>query len=256
MLEAFFCAIGFNILMFFPAYFFKTDKLTDISYALSFVLISIYLLFKYISTTTIVDLVLYFMISIWALRLGSYLLYRIQKIKRDKRFDKIRSHFWKFLRFWLLQGFAVFIIFIPSIFVFRGQLLHFKFLSVFGIIIFGFGLIYESVADWQKFKFILKSKSTTNFIHSGLWFYSRHPNYFGEICVWLGIYLYCICYVNGFLAVIGIISPLFLFVLLRYVSGIPLLEKSAQKKLGKNKTYLNYVKSTPLLLPNFWKKGK
>lgn len=254
MLQAFLFAIIFNLIVFLPAFLLKTDKFTDISYSITFLAIATYLFF--INPFHGVSLFLYVMICIWALRLGGYLLYRIQKIGRDKRFDIMRHDFVKFLRFWLLQGLTVFIVLIPSIFVFEQPALTLSGFSLVGVCLFFFGIFYEAIADIQKFKFMNTPESQNTFMQSGLWAYSRHPNYFGEICVWLGIYIFCICYLNIGQAIISAISPLFIFVLLRYVSGIPLLEKSAELKFGQNKEYEHYKLNTPRLFPKFWRSKK
>lgn len=237
--------------MFIPAFLFKTDKLTDISYSLTFLAIASYLFFHAADHTTPVSLILYLMICIWALRLGLYLLYRINKMGRDKRFDNIRQNFFKFLNFWLLQGVTVFIVLMPSIYLFGSnqELLFFEPLSLIGLVIFLFGLCYESISDFQKFKFMNTPEAKSSFMHSGLWAYSRHPNYFGEICVWVGIYLYCVIYLNFSETIISLLSPMFIYILLRYVSGIPLLEKSADLKFADNPEYQLYKKQTPRLFP-------
>lgn len=254
MLTAFLFSILFNLGMFIVAYLFKTDKLTDISYSLTFIIIALYLFFKNFEDMIFTKFVLLIMICVWAIRLGSYLLYRIQKISRDKRFDAIRHDFLKFLRFWVLQGITVFIIFIPSIFIFTESNIQFNNFSIIGIVLFLFGLLYETTADIQKFKFMNTAKSQANVIQTGLWSYSRHPNYFGEICVWIGVFLYCSFYLSYTQTIISIISPLFIFFLLRYVSGIPLLEKAADLKFGHIEDYQKYKLNTPILFPKFWSK--
>lgn len=253
MVTAFLFSMIFNIFMFIPAFWFKTDKLTDISYSLTFLAISSYLFFQHVDQINSVALILYVMIGIWSLRLGGYLLYRIQKMGRDKRFDSIRQNFFSFFKFWLLQGLTVFIVLIPSIYLFESnqESLFFEPLSLIGLVIFVFGLFYESISDIQKFKFMNTPAANSSFIHSGLWTYSRHPNYFGEICVWIGIYLYCVIYLNFSETIISFISPMFIFILLRYVSGIPLLEKSADLKFANDAEYQKYKKNTPKLFPKF-----
>lgn len=249
MLESFLFALIFNCLMFIPAFIFKTDKLTDISYSLTFIGIVSYLFFVCSNQTNIVQIILYIMICLWALRLGGYLLYRIHKIGRDKRFDTMRQNFLKFLGFWFFQGITVFLILIPSIFVLEGRSFIFNGWSIFGLSIFLFGLSYESIADAQKFKFIMLSENKNSFIHTGLWKYSRYPNYFGEICVWVGIYIYCACYLNFMTICLSLISPVFIFILLRYISGIPLQEKSAESRFAGNADYKKYKTNTPMLFP-------
>ncbi len=152
LLLTFLISIGINIIMFLPAYFFKTDKLTDISYAITFVVVALYGLF--ISGFSVANLILFLMIFFWAARLGSYLLIRIKKLKKDKRFDGMRENFWKFLRFWLLQGFTVWVVLLPTSIFFNNQIKNISFYSFIGLFIWLIGLLIETFADLQKYKFI------------------------------------------------------------------------------------------------------
>jgi steroid 5-alpha reductase family enzyme len=244
-------SVGLNVLMFIPAFIFKTDKLTDISYALTFVLISFYGLLNNALTAT--SLILFLMIFFWAFRLGTYLLIRIRKIGRDKRFDEMREKFFSFLRFWLLQGISVWIILLPSILFLNNPYPEFDFLFVLGLIIWLKGLIIESLADYQKYRFINNSENRGKWISSGVWKYSRHPNYFGEILVWLGIFVFAISGLNFCDVLIGVISPVYISLLLVFVSGIPELEKRANEKWGSNPGYQEYKRKTPVLIPKLFK---
>ena len=235
-----------NIGMFIPAYFLKTDKLTDISYAITFVAISLYgLLSGQISTE---KLILFILIFLWALRLGIYLLVRIRKIGRDKRFDGMRENFGRFIRFWLLQGTTVWLILLPSIFFFQNNIKTNSLLMYIGLIIFFIGLFVETISDIQKYRFINKSENKGKWIESGLWKYSRHPNYFGEILLWLGVYFFTLQGLNGLEIIIGLISPIYIALLIIFVSGIPMLEKAANKRWGDNPKYQEYRKRTSMLL--------
>ncbi len=235
-------ALGINIIMFIPGYLFKTDKLTDLSYSLTFIaLISISALLNEFSKTKII---LLSMILIWALRLGIFLFIRIQKMKYDKRFDGIRESFLKFLKFWTLQGLAVWVILLPALFFMLGNPN-----KIFwaGLIIWATGLILESIADLQKYKFNQNNKDA--FINTGLWKYSRHPNYFGEILCWIGIYTFTFTSLNLTQKLIGLASPLFIMFLLLFITGLPPLEKAADAKWGKQKTYKEYKRKTSILIP-------
>jgi steroid 5-alpha reductase family enzyme len=238
LLETLIFSMVFNILMFIPAFIFKTDKLTDLSYAITFIGLSIYIFLS--KTFSIGNLLLFLMILAWALRLGTFLFIRIQKQKKDDRFDNIRNKFFKFLGFWLLQGFTVWIVML-SVILFDGKY------NLIGLLIWFCGLLIESFADAQKSRFIKNPKNKGDFISSGLWKNSRHPNYFGEIMCWVGVYVF-----SG-VWFFGIISPLYIFSLLSFVSGIPILEKKADKIWGKRKDYQEYKKSTSILVPWFKK---
>lgn len=89
------------------------------------------------------------------------------------------------------------------------------------------------------------------FIQSGLWAYSRHPNYLGEILQWSGLFLSASSVMRG-VQHLSVVSPLFLWFLLRHVSGIPILEQQALKKWGSDPAFQNYLRNTPLLWPRLW----
>ena len=242
-------SIGFNLLMFIPAYLYKTDKLTDISYSLTFLAIATYVLFK--EEFYIEKLVVFAMIAIWAIRLGGYLLNRIHKMGRDKRFDEMRSKFWSFFGFWLLQGISVFIISIPSAFFLLSKDVSFTSISFFGIFIWAAGLLIEAFADNQKFQFKLKEANANKWPEHGLWKYSRHPNYLGEILVWIGLFITSFQALSQNQAIIGLISPLFIIILLLFISGIPLLEQKHQEKWGNSLAYQTYKKTTGKVVPKY-----
>lgn len=236
-------ALGINILMFIPAFIFRTDKLTDLSYALSFIAVIIISLL--ISTVSALKIVLAFAIIIWALRLGIFLFIRIRKMKFDKRFDGMRESFFRFLKFWLLQGLAVWAILISSLLFMSSSAARVCWL---GLLIWLSGLIIESVSDIQKYRFNQDKKNKGMFISSGLWGYSRHPNYFGEMLCWIGVYIFVFPSLASWDKLIALASPLFIVILLLFVSGIPLLERSADKKWGKLKAYKDYKRKTSILI--------
>ena len=116
-----------------------------------------------------------------------------------------------------------------------------------GVALWGVGFLMEIVADRQKTQFRSESKNTSSFIHSGLWAWSRHPNYFGEILLWIGIAVLAIPLLSGWRWV-ALISPIFVFVLLTRISGIPILERRANERWGDDPIYREYLRSTPILL--------
>lgn len=239
-------AICFNLILFLFAYKFKTDKITDLSYALTFIiLISIGLsLEKY----THLKLVLWLMILFWALRLGIFLFIRIRKIKKDRRFDGIRENFLKFFWFWFLQGISVWIILLPSLML-LGSETKISTLTWIGFGIWIIGLIVETISDLQKYEFNNNPKNKNKWISAGLWKYSRHPNYFGEILCWIGMYLFVYSSLNTLQKILAVNSPVFIIILLLFVTGLPKLEKNADKKWGKLKEYKEYKRKTSILIP-------
>lgn len=246
LLASLLIAVGLNALLFLPAFFFKTDKLTDFSYALSFAIVAVgaYVL----SSKEGLHTLLLGLVLAWSLRLGSFLVYRIHVQGRDNRFDEMRSNFFPFLRFWLAQGLSAWVILLAALFVWRTDTPTITALTWVGIVIFVVGLVIEAVSDLQKFKFSRHNPKKT-WIDSGLWRMSRHPNYFGEISLWTGMYLAALSSISVSQALWALASPLFIAGLLLFISGIPILEKSADKKWGGQKAYKDYKQNVPLLVP-------
>jgi len=247
LISTFIFSVGVNMLMFLPAYFFKTDKLTDISYALTFIALAIFGLINH--AITFPSLILALMIFAWAIRLGAYLLSRIRKIGKDKRFDDKREKFWSFAAFWLIQGVTVWVVLLPSNLFFGNDVRSLPAIAYVGAIIWLIGLTIEAFSDKQKYDFINDPRNKGKWVNTGLWKYSRHPNYFGEILLWIGVYIFTIFGLSTTQAAIGILGPLYIALLIGFVSGIPLLEKSAERKWGKDKGYQEYKKSTSVLIP-------
>ncbi|KAG5684442.1 hypothetical protein PVAND_013676 [Polypedilum vanderplanki] len=121
-----------------------------------------------------------------------------------------------------------------------------------GFLLWIAGFIFETVADYQKFTFRSLPENKGNFMSSGLWAYSRHPNYFGEILLWLGV---AISSFSGSKSYSVFISPIFVALLLIFVSGIPALEKKADQLYANNEEYQLYKKNTPVLIPFIGRKG-
>jgi steroid 5-alpha reductase family enzyme len=179
----------------------------------------------------------------------------------DSRFDNIRGNFWKFGGFWLLQGVTVWVIMIPSILFLR------EFEKVFtdpesvrgmlfeiGFLIWFVGFVVEWVADVQKSNWKLNLANKGKWIDVGLWKHSRHPNYFGEIAMWLGIYIFTLpvlIQLGVWVTVAAFISPLYIYTTISFFSGVRILEKRADEKWGYIPQYVEYKKNTNLLIPWF-----
>lgn len=247
--------ISFVVQIFFFAFAvtFKSDKVTDLSYGLSFVVIAITLLLLRERVSTDVVLLTIMIVS-WGIRLAGYLFIRILKIKKDKRFDGIRESFLKFGGFWLLQGISIWIIMIPSTIYIGNEsiITNFSLLTYIGFSIWLFGLIIETIADIQKFKFKNKPENKDNYISTGVWKYSRHPNYFGEMLCWWGIFVYVLPLLSG-ITYLSIIGPIFITILLLFFSGVPTIERKYNKKYAEDDSYKAYKKSTSLIVPWFKK---
>jgi len=240
-------SLVFNIVLFLIAFKLQSDKLTDISYALTFMLIATIAFAS--NDSTVYSLIALLMVFAWAVRIGSFLLYRVIKVGKDARFDEMRSSFVKFGQFWVLQGVSVWVLMIPFVLAMGGTHSDLGVLAYVGIAVFLAGLCIETISDLQKMRFNNKPENKGKWIESGIWKYSRHPNYFGEILVWVGVYLYAVQVLSVPAALIALVSPLFISILLLFVSGIPLLEKSADKRWGSEKAYRQYKERTSVLVP-------
>ncbi|HRV76307.1 MAG: DUF1295 domain-containing protein [Candidatus Nomurabacteria bacterium] len=244
-------SLAINIIGFLVAFRLKTDKLTDFSYALSFVSVNLFGLFKS-GNFNLPNILIIVAITLWAIRLASYLLIRIRAWGRDKRFDGVREDFKKFFIFWFFQGLTAWVVSIAAlqfIYLNDSPKIGLNIVTILGLLIFAKGLLIEAFADIQLFRFSQNKNNKGKFIDTGLWSRSRHPNYLGEITVWFGIWVSTLPALSSTQAIIGFLSPLFIFLMIRFISGVPKLEKSAESKWGSDKDYQNYKKRTGLILP-------
>lgn len=249
-------AVGVNLLVFIPAYKYQTDKLTDVTYGFSFALVALSTLFLYGDFQQSYYLLMGLMPLLWAVRLGSYLLIRVLRKGKDNRFDDFRQVWWKFGGFWLLQGVSVWLISLPfvvalSITAAQASAALSSVSFPIGLAIFLFGFLVEAVADWQKFTFRNSPANDGKFMSKGLYSIIRFPNYAGEILVWVGIFIAATPILEGFewLAIIG---PLWIVVLLLFVSGVPTLEKANEEKYGHLAAFQRYREETDKLLPGVY----
>lgn len=226
----------------------KTDKVTDLSYGLTFIIVAAYWLLTNSETAAVFEVTLTAMIIIWGIRISSYLLIRIIKTGRDRRFDEVRDKFLQFAKFWLLQGISVWIIMIPSVYLLtRSETTSMGAIAYLGIAIWLVGFVIETIADAQLYRFRFSKNSTGKWIDEGLWHYSRHPNYFGEMLVWWGLFVYGLDAYQG-IAWLSVVGPIFITALLLFGSGIPILEKGNNRRWGKDKDYQKYKKTTSLVI--------
>ena len=226
----------------------KTDKVTDLSYGLTFVLIAGALLL-HAHRRDVAQLGLAAMVIAWGVRLAAYLVYRIVHMGRDARFDGIREKFWSFFKFWLFQGLAVWVIMLPATLWYSRPGPWNLWMSA-GASIWLVGLVIEAVADQQKFAFKRTATGRARWTDTGLWRFSRHPNYFGELLCWWGVFVFTAPDLGAWNA-LGIAGPLAITGILLFATGIPTLEASAQKKWGSDPEYQAYRRRTSLLVPWF-----
>jgi len=193
-------------------------------------------------------------VSIWTLRLGTFLYKRIIKSGEDIRFREIKKSLPKFLMAWTLSALWVFLTTVNAITVIalNSQEPLGPFFLI-GAILWILGFAFEAVADRQKKSFAELAENKDKFITQGLWSISRHPNYFGEIVMWTGIAIISLPLLSGW-QYVALVSPVFVFLLLTKISGLPFLEDKAEKKWGDVKDYIEYKNKTPILVPFFGKK--
>ena len=229
---------------FIPAFIFQTEKFYDLTGSITYLTAVFYTLYV-TGSNNLSDLIIVACVAVWAIRLGSFLFMRIHKAGEDRRFRTIKPNFTRFLMTWTLQGMWVsmcLLCVLTALSSYSGVIMN----SIFfiGLIVFILGLSIEIIADYQKTVFRRNIENKDKFITTGLWSLSRHPNYFGEILLWTGIAIMSISSLQG-LQYITLISPIFVYVLLVYISGVRMLEAQAEKKWGHLDSFREYIKNTP-----------
>ena len=241
-------ALGVQWIAFVPAYAARTEKYYDLTGSLT-----------YLSVTALAiglgpqmddrSVVLAALVAIWAARLGTFLFKRIRADGKDGRFDAVKQSAVRFFIAWTLQG--IWICFaagaaLAAITSERSVPLGLFAWFGLGLWIAGFGI--EVVADRQKSIFRAEPENKGRFINTGLWAWSRHPNYFGEIVLWVGVALIAVPVLQGW-QYVTLVSPVFVALLLTKGSGIPLLEERADEKWGGEAEYEEYKATVPVLVP-------
>jgi steroid 5-alpha reductase family enzyme len=190
---------------------------------------------------------------VWAVRLGSFLFIRVKKAGQDRRFTQIKTKFFRFLLTWTLGGTWVFITMASGLAAMTSQSQSpIDAFLIIGAAMWALGFVIEVIADRQKTRFRKDPANADKFISSGLWSISRHPNYLGEIILWIGIAVIALPVLSGWQWV-TLISPIFVSFLLLKVSGVPLLENNAESRWGDDPEFRQYKARTPSLIPYFGK---
>ncbi|MDE3006157.1 MAG: DUF1295 domain-containing protein [Gemmatimonadota bacterium] len=189
------------------------------------------------------------LVGVWAARLGTFLFRRIHADGNDRRFDAVKQSFGRFLLAWTLQGLWIcFTAGAALAAITSTRSVPIQTLGWIGLIVWIAGFGIEVVSDRQKSQFRENPQNKGRFISTGLWAWSRHPNYFGEIVLWTGVALIAAPALQGW-QYATLISPLFVTILLTMGSGIPLLEDRADEVWGGQPDYEAYKASTPILVP-------
>ena len=236
-----------NWVAYVPSYLRRTERAYDLVGSITY--LSVVLLGVVAGNSSGTAILLAVMVAVWALRLGTFLVLRISADGGDGRMDEIKQSALRFWMTWTLQALWVTVT--------VGAALAAMTASdpsgvgpaaIAGLVIWGAGFAIEVVADAQKRAFRRDPANDGRFIDSGLWAWSRHPNYFGEITLWLGVAIVAVPSLSGW-QYVTLVSPLFVTLLLTRISGIPMLEARAKKRWGDEPAYQSYVARTPVLVP-------
>lgn len=240
-------------LAFIPAYLFQTEKYFDLLGSLTYIILAATALAM--SSMQPGSIAIAAMVIIWALRLGSFLYGRVRQVGHDTRFRSIKPDFLQFLMTWTFQGMWVSLTFCAGLTALLTTDAH----PLDGLVMAGCGLwlagfMIEVIADRQKTAFRLQESNAGKFIQHGLWAWSRHPNYFGEILLWTGIAVAAFPVLEG-LQLVTLISPIFVFFLLTKISGVRMLEAQAKRRWGDDPEYKLYLQRTPSIVLNPFLRG-
>lgn len=242
--------------LFFIAQKLKNNSIVDIGWGLGYVLISIYTLIYHIIEGTISTLIIVVisLVILWGLRLFLYIGIRNFKKPEDYRYVNMRKK-WEgkniylqaFFKVFMIQMMFMLIISMPIYVAVVSEVEVNNLWIIIGGVLFLIGFFFEAVGDAQLKKFVRKRTDKSQIMDKGLWRYTRHPNYFGEVVMWWSLFIIVVSSTYGY---IGLISPLIITWLLLYVSGIPLLEKRYEGNIN----FQEYKKRTSAFFPWFVKK--
>jgi len=242
---------AYMVVVFVWATIIKDNSIVDIGWGLGFVVVAATGLWLH-PEPTMYHFVLLAMVAIWAVRLSGYIYNRNKNTGEDYRYAQWRKEWGKyvvvraFFQVFMLQGMFMYIIALPILVVMASPVTTLTWVSVVGGLIWLVGFLFEAIGDQQKSAFKANPANKNRIMQSGLWRYTRHPNYFGEALLWWGIFVYAIPAGLWWLA---IISPVVLTFLLTKVSGVAMLEK----KYKGNQEFEDYARRTSAFIP--WKPG-
>lgn len=235
-------------IVFVPSYVFRTEHYFDLAGSIAYLsVVGCALLGNPDRDSR--TIVLGVLIAFWAIRLGSFLFRRVKRAGTDDRFDTLKHDFLAFLMTWTLSGLWVYLTAAAALAAMTSSAgKPWGAFAFAGLAIWIIGFAVEVVADRQKSTFRSRPENRGRFISEGLWAWSRHPNYFGEIVLWTGIAIIAFPVLHGW-QFVTLISPVFVWFLLTRVSGIPMLEAKGEEKWGDDPAYQAYRDATPVLVP-------
>ena len=246
-------AVLIQFVIFLPSFLFQTEKFYDLTGSLTYISVTSIAYFSLENPSTI-DTILYLYVIVWAGRLGIFLFRRINKDGKDERFDKAKKKFFWFLQYWMGQAaWVVFSAGASILAILSPAEAELEVLAFIGIFLWWSGFLIEVISDYQKRKFRETSDPKTMFISTGLWARSRHPNYFGEITLWVGMAVISLSSLSGIEYVTAIVSPVFIYLLLVKLEGVPMLERIADERYGELPDYQEYKANTPVLMMKIFK---
>jgi steroid 5-alpha reductase family enzyme len=224
----------------------KRNDIADVVWGPGFMILALIGAFF---NSSAINIIVAALVSLWAIRLALHIGSRfIKKKEEDRRYKNWRDGWgdnWVilgWLKVFMLQGFFMLMVSLAFLVSNRFGADGFSLISLIGILIFAIGFLFEAVGDWQLRQLVSNPNNKGKIMKSGLWQYTRHPNYFGEVTLWWGIWLATIGTPYFLLSIIGPVTITFLIL---KVSGIPLLEK----KYDGNKEFEEYKKRTNAFFP-------
>jgi len=239
-------AVLIQWVVFVPSYRLQTEHYFDLTGSLTYITLLVCALLLTEANTR--SVLIASLVLIWALRLGTFLFVRVRADGADKRFTRMKTIFLQFLMTWTIQGAWVLVTLAAGLAAITADVVEpLGAGALLGTSLWLLGFVIEVVADYQKRAFRQDPQRTHEFITSGLWAWSRHPNYFGEILLWFGIALIALPVLSGW-QLLTLVSPVFVVVLLTKISGIPMLERRANRKWGEDPDYQDYKRRTPVLI--------
>ena len=234
-------------LWFFISLIHKRNDVADVAWGLGFVLLA-WVSFYLSGNSGLRGLLVCLLVSVWGLRLAWHIHSRNKGKPEDYRYQNWRTQWGKwfylrsYLQVYLLQGVLLFVIALPVLVITQSSMTSFGVLDFIGLAVWLFGFYFEVTGDAELARFIKNPQNKGKLMQSGLWAYTRHPNYFGEVTLWWGIWLIAIVLPNGLFAVVG---PLTITYLILNVSGIPMLEK----KMEQHPDFAEYKRKTSKFIP-------
>ena len=237
-----------NWVAFIPANIKQTEHFYDLTGSLTYISIVVFAVATSASMDTRATIAAT-MVLVWAIRLGTFLFRRISQDGKDDRFDEIKINPLRFFLTWTIQGlWAILTAACALAIITSSPTQPIGLIGSIGILFWLVGFLFEVVADAQKRAFKRDPENAGRFITTGLWAWCRHPNYFGEITLWTGMAIMALPILKGW-QYVTLVSPIFIYLLLTRVSGIPLLKKKSDAKWGDEEAYQRYMATTPALFP-------